>query len=549
MVGGVFLFLCALIFYYFSVLKVDYKKSSLLNFDPHPDAAEYFAQAKALAAGELPTIQIGYEKLPSAFPPGYPVVMLPWLKILPKEDSLLAPFRTNQTIGFLFLLVVFGFYTYLALPLHGGIAALLLATLPGFFTFCRSPLSDVSAWFLYALSFIFAFLGLKEQRRWLVYLSAALLGLAVNIRLQSLFFFPLLVAIAFFPMKDSPWRWFGHCVAVGLMFVLAASPLLVVNTIQVHSPFKILGNWYPPVPLFSLQNIPSKNAAMFWKEFTLQPYNFFAANLFGTGRVFAPAFVLLVLAGLFLLRISQALICIALADLAFLVLTVAYRYPDGRYYLQLLILLIPLAVLPVVWAINHLLRPRLAIPSVGILVLFLATCLGYPSRTGYKPSTANRAQAWDALTYHPWERQPIWLMAERYLVQKCGLRPGLVFSDIDPVYLNALLPAPFVAAPIDEKQSRCWSPTWHYGLAQSTALARRGVAQSLPVYGLFLSRENSHSDAARLPTLPGYDWFKVPSDSRDMIVQLLPAGTDRAGPKLGGASGARVDNSRTPAKP
>ena len=274
MVGGVFLFLCALIFYYFSVLKVDYKKSSLLNFDPHPDAAEYFAQAKALAAGELPTIQIGYEKLPSAFPPGYPVVMLPWLKILPKEDSLLAPFRTNQTIGFLFLLVVFGFYTYLALPLHGGIAALLLATLPGFFTFCRSPLSDVSAWFLYALSFIFAFLGLKEQRRWLVYLSAALLGLAVNIRLQSLFFFPLLVAIAFFPMKDSPWRWFGHCVAVGLMFVLAASPLLVVNTIQVHSPFKILGNWYPPVPLFSLQNTQARTPPCFGKSSPSSPTTF-----------------------------------------------------------------------------------------------------------------------------------------------------------------------------------------------------------------------------------------------------------------------------------
>ena len=546
---GVFLFMCALVFYYFSVLKVDFKKSSLLDLDPYPDATEYFGQANALAAGELPTIQIGYEKLPSAFPPGYPAVMLPWLKMLPKADSLLAPFRTNQTIGLLFLLVVFGFYTYLALPLHGGIAALLLATLPGFFTFCRSPMSDASAWLLYALSFIFAFLGLKEERRWMVYLSAALLGLAVNIRLQSLFFLPLLAAIAFFPMRDSPLRWFGHCVAVGLTFLLAASPLLVVNTIQFHSPFKIGGNWYPPVPLFSLENIPSKNAAMFWKEFTLQPYEFLAANLFGTGRVFAPAYVLLVLAGLFVLRVSRPLICIVLADLVFLVFTVTYRYPDGRYYLQLLILLIPLAVLPVAWAINHLLRPKQAIASVGILVLYVGTCLGYPSRTGHEPSTANRAQAWDALAYLPWQRQSAWLIAERYLVEKCGRRPGLVFSDIDPVYLNVLLPKPFVAAPIDEKQIRRWSPTWHYGLAQSTALARRGIEQSLPVYGLFLSRKNCKSDAARLPTLPGYDWFNVPSDPRDMIVQLLPAVTDRAGAKLGGASGAHVDNSRTPAKP
>lgn len=546
---GVFLFMCALIFYYFSVLKVDFKKSSLLDLGPYPDATEYFGQANALAAGELPTIQIGYEKLPSAFPPGFPAVMLPWLKILPKRDSLLAPFRTNQTIGLLFLLVVFGFYTYLALPLDGGLAVLLLATLPGFFTFCRSPLSDVSAWFLYALSSIFAFLGLKEQRRWMAYLSAALLGLAVNIRLQSLFFLPLLAAIAFFPIKESPSRWFGHCVAVGLTFLLAASPLLVVNTIQFHSPFKIGGNWYPPLPLFSLENIPSKNAAMFWKEFTLQPYKFLAANLFGTGRVFAPAYVLLLLAGSFLLRFSRPLICIVLADLAFLVFTVTYRYPDGRYYLQLLILLVPLAVLPVAWAIKHLLRPKQGIASVGILALFVSTCLGYPSRTGHKPSTVNRAQTWDALAYHPWQRQSAWLMAERYLVQKCGQRPGLVFSDIDPVYLNALLPKPFVAAPIDEKQIRRWSPTWHYGHSQSTALARRSIEQSFPVYGLFISRKDKKEEAARLPSLPGYDWFELRSDPRDMIVQLLPAGTDRAGQKLSNAASAGVDNSRVPAKP
>src|SRR5438309_6289619 len=98
-VVGASLFLCALIFYYFAVLRVDYTKTSLLDLGPHPDATEYFAQAKALGMDGWPSIQIGYEKLPSRYPPGYPVLMLPWLNILPTPSVVLAPFRANTTDG------------------------------------------------------------------------------------------------------------------------------------------------------------------------------------------------------------------------------------------------------------------------------------------------------------------------------------------------------------------------------------------------------------------------------------------------------------------
>src|SRR6266446_5920343 len=185
---GVLLLLCALTFYYFAVLRIDYSKTTLLDLAPHPDATEYFAQAKALRRDARPYIQIGYEKLPSRYPLGYPVLMLPWLKILPGTDAVLAPFRTNQTIGLLLLLAVFAFYAYLAMPLMGGFAALLLATLPGFFTFCRSSLSDLSASSFVVLAFMFAYIGFKEERRWKLYFSAVLLGLSLNIRIQSFAF-------------------------------------------------------------------------------------------------------------------------------------------------------------------------------------------------------------------------------------------------------------------------------------------------------------------------------------------------------------------------
>ena len=255
---GAVLLLCALTFYYFAVLKVDYYKTGLLDLG-WSDPSYYFAQAKAIMRDGYPSLNFGYKKLPSNYPPGYPALMLPWLKILPDADSILAPFRTNQTIGLLLLLATFAFYSYLQMPLTGGFAALLLATMPGFFTFCRSSLSEISASTLIVLAFMFAYLGLKQERRWKIYLSAIFLGLSLNVRVQSFFFAPLLLAMALFPSEGRRLRWFLHCFAVMTVFVLAASPTLALNAIQFHSPFKtgydfwLAGGDWPARSVFLLQ--------------------------------------------------------------------------------------------------------------------------------------------------------------------------------------------------------------------------------------------------------------------------------------------------------
>ena len=44
--AGALLLLCALKFYYFAMLEIDYQKTALLDLGPRPDATEYFAQAK-----------------------------------------------------------------------------------------------------------------------------------------------------------------------------------------------------------------------------------------------------------------------------------------------------------------------------------------------------------------------------------------------------------------------------------------------------------------------------------------------------------------------
>lgn len=523
---GALLFICAIIFYYFSVLTIDYHDTNLLYLGDS-DPAHYFAQAKALLKSGLPSIQIGYDKLPPLYPVGYPALMLPWLKILPVADSILAPFRTNQTIGLLLLFTVFGFYLYLAMPLTGGFAALLLATLPGFFTFCRSPLSEISASAFVVLAFMFAYLGLKEERRWKIYLSAALLGLSLDIRLQSIFFVPLLLTMTLIPVKGARVRWLLHCLALPIVFALAASPVLVLNSIQFHSPLQTgYAYWLNPVLAkvapFSWRYIPY-NAAMLWRELALRPQHVTPANYFGSGTCFVTAFILLACVGVFLIRINRFVICAFSAGLSFFALTISY-YPWGdlRFYLPLLMLLVAVAVLPVTWAAENFLLPKRTIASLAIFVLFAAASLGYPSRSVDPRLKADRLQSWEALHFSTRPRKSAEFIAQRHFIESVGQAGGIVFSDISPVYLNALFPPGFVAAPFDGKRYIQFRHVVHYDHAHAVALAELGLHRSMPVYALFVSPKELSSKQSRLPTVPGYQWTTMRSDADAVILQLAP---------------------------
>ena len=534
-IGGLLLF-CALAFYYFAVLRIDYKKTRWLDLAPHPDSTEYFAQAKALLKDGSPSIQIGYEKLPSRYPFGYSVLMLPWLKILPEADAVLAPFRTSQTMGLLLILAAFAFYAHLEMPLTGGVAALLLATLPGFFTFCRASLSEVSASLLIGLAFMFAYLGVKEERRWKIYLSAVLLGLSLNVRLQSLFFAPLLLAMAVVPARGMRLRWLLHCTAIPVVFVLAASPMLILNTIQFHSPLKTgYDMWVPYFSrdhlLFRLRYIPT-NAATLWRELILQPHGYSVANVFGTGTCFVPAFVVLVCTGLFFIRLNWFVGCAFLAGLSSFAMTLSYVFGrDGRFYLPLLILLIAVAVLPVTWAANIIVAGKRIVSVATVFILSTAACFGYPSRSGYNTHGIDRSQALDALHFATLPSQSIELLAQKDFATRLSSQPGIVLSDIDPVYLNALLPRAFAAAPIDGKHHYKWSYTWRYDRPQALALVEHGLQQSIPVYALFVSRDEVATKQSRLPNVAGYKWQALTnSDRTATILKLTAIGPDETTP-------------------
>jgi len=91
---------------------------------------------------------------------------------------------------------------------------------------------------------MFAYLGLKEERRWKIYLSAAFLGLSLDIRLQSILLRAVVVGHDPVPSEGSARTLASTLSCTSDRFALAASPLLVLNTIQFHSPLKTGYDYY-----------------------------------------------------------------------------------------------------------------------------------------------------------------------------------------------------------------------------------------------------------------------------------------------------------------
>ena len=99
---------------------------------------------------------------------------------------------------------------------------------------------------------------------------------------------------------------------------------------------------------------------------------------------------------------------------------VTYAYVEGRFYIPVFFLLVALAVLPADWAVGQALEGRFSIWGVGVLAVFLLSCIGYPSQSGFEP-TGGRSQAWDALHYANGHGKSL-----RYEAQKQFLR---IFRD------------------------------------------------------------------------------------------------------------------------
>ncbi len=533
MATGVLCFVLSLLFYYGTVLRVQFSRTDLLDLGPYPDAVEYFAQANAILKEGAPAIQIGYERLPSRYPPGYPLLMLPWLRCLP-HHGILAPFRTNQTIGLLLLIGSFAFYFSIGKPLGGGLATLLLATQPAFISFSRSSMSDLSGAAAAVLAFALVYFGLSRERRWPIYCAAIVLGLSLCIRPQLLFMSPLLLAMPLFPARGSWPRWLVHCCLALIVFAAASAPYFIFNMLEFGHPLKTgydfwVPGWSESQRLFSLRNVPSQ-LVMIWSEVTASWDQFRVANLFGTGTYVVPAFICLSALGLTFVRMTRFEVSAFLAGSTYFIATLTYAFVDGRFYLPIFFLLVALAVLPAEWAVSQALKLRFSISTTGVLMIFLLTCSGYPSQSGFKPQR-NRSQAWDALRYADNKGRSPRYEAQEDFRRAFRHAPGIVLSDIDPPYLNVLLPRPFVSAPIDDHHNYCYSRLWRYGKAEAIRSVQRGLDHAIPVYALLLPSNHDDQDVQRLPSIQDYSWIRSEKSSTKAVIMTLTKNASAPAPE------------------
>ena len=344
------------------------------------------------------------------------------------------------------------------------------------------------------------------------------------------FLCPITAGNGFLPGESTRLRWLLHCAALPILFLLAASPGLALNTIEFHSPFKTgYDFWVPWMPnwsehRFSLRYVPN-NVACLWSEFALRRSGFSAANIFGTGTCFVPAFVLLTCVGLLFIRKGRFTFCALFSGVSFLAAALVYSVADIRLYLPLLLLLIAVAALPVTWAAQNLLTGKRIIAALVVFALFCVACVGYPSRSGYNTSRIDRSQAWDALQFATPPAESTWFIAQRRFLEVFGRQPGIVLSDIDPVYLNAFFPDWIVAAPLDWKHRYRFSRIWRYGPAEAVALVNRGLQESHAVYALFVSRREMEEKMVRLPHVDGYEWVLAEDPTAEAVILKLSPGS------------------------
>ena len=72
---------------------------------------------------------------------------------------------------------------------------------------------------------------------------------------------------------------------------------------------------------------------------------------------------------------------------------------------------------------------------------------------------------------------------------------------------------------------------WRYDRPQALALAEHGLEESIPVYALFISRNEMAIKQSRLPVVLGYEWHILnKSPEKGIILKLDPVRSDETAP-------------------
>lgn len=436
---------------------------------PSPDAAEYVAGAVRLAESSGYSIEIAGERLPSRYPPGFSVLLLPWLFAGVEPSH--APLMANGLLAFVLLGLVFSVLWCRGWRLAAGLATLLIATTPAFLVMARSPLSDLCGTVL-ATAALVALVCYGTGGR-LVWGSCGtlLLGLSVGVRMGNVLFALLVAAAVLLHGPRNPLRVLGHGSVLLVAGLLGAAPLLFYNDAEFGSPFASgYALWLPDrasfLATFQLENL-LPNVRYLLHELTQTEWRRTCASEYGHGSYLGSASPLLLVVAL--LHIPRGRIrWMAVAIAAYGVGMLFYFFQDGRFFLPLL----PVCAVFVAVRLEEswpAAKTWWKLVSVTLLGLHL---FGVPG----SHSSAD-------IPRYLFEKPPANAPRHQLLQRLKREPPGLVLSTFSPPHARAVLGSQWIVAHANNDHGYRYNPKFfRYADDERRAQIEQMLGANRPVY-------------------------------------------------------------------
>jgi hypothetical protein len=337
-----------LMYYYSAVIDIDFFGTSLPDLGPMPDGQEYLASAVSFARYGKFGLRIGNDFLPSRYPFGFSLLLVPFTYFVSPEKLVRVPYIVNGLLGLGILIATFFFHFFQKRFFASGLSVLLLVTLPSFIIFSRSSLSENLGVSIALILLLLAYFFVRTENLSYLVASGFILGLGLSVRLQLILFAPML-GVALLINKnqkkaDTSKTLKKRLISLLLVFIAflsGALPLLIYNLKTFGSPLSTgYKFWVPGTVTFKLDFL-FLNLISLWKDLSLSRVDYKVANLFGPGMYFTPAFLILALiSSVYVLsKVDLRGKTISLGIFCYLLGTLLYPYSiDTRFYYPILII-------------------------------------------------------------------------------------------------------------------------------------------------------------------------------------------------------------------
>lgn len=318
-------------------------ENPFLNFDPLPDAFEYALVASNIYNGIGPYITFNYNNIPSRYPIGYPLLIIPFFIILGNDISV--SYYASLTFGLLSIIFVYLIVQRLFQnDTISFLTTIFLALNPLIITFSGLTTSEISTVFFGLLSIYLAIVIQKTSKSHLFFLFGLSIGFSIVIRLTNLLFvIPILIYI----LESKKLKLFNSGFFLFIIGIVGCLLILIgYNYLYLGSPLKSGYDIYTPVTLFSFSFL-SGNAPEYFRSLFL---SIGGKSIWLNGPFYSFVIPIFFVIGIvFLLKEKQKGLLLFGAGLIiiYFIFFSFYKYYDIRFFLPIFIIIFTSAAIGV----------------------------------------------------------------------------------------------------------------------------------------------------------------------------------------------------------